>query len=62
MRELINALSSFLKRLEIDKTESKNLAEEHPEVVDELKAMQLEFSKSIEGHDGDEDQANPHAG
>ena len=37
----------FLANLETDKTESKNLAAEHPQVVDELKSLQTRFAQSI---------------
>ena len=38
----------FLANLEIDKTESKNLAAEHPQVIDDLQELQARFARSIE--------------
>ena len=38
----------FLANLDIDETESQNLAAEHPEVVEELRLIQEQYSQSIE--------------
>jgi arylsulfatase A-like enzyme len=43
----------FLANLNTDKTESKNLAAEHPQVVDELKSQQARFAKSIASETAD---------
>ncbi len=39
----------FLANLELDKTESENLAKLHPEVVNELSALQAEYLNGIQG-------------
>ena len=37
----------FLANLRQDKTESRNLASEHPEIVSELKTLQENYARSI---------------
>jgi hypothetical protein len=38
----------FLANLDLDETESTNLAAEHPKIVEELASMQRRFAESIQ--------------